>query len=61
MVFTCFILVMLSAFEEQAIPPVDVVVEALPNSGEQVSILIGFVVPGVGTSATGYLIATRAN
>ena len=31
MVFTCFILVMLSAFEEQAIPPVDVVVEALPG------------------------------
>ena len=41
--------------------PLGVVVEALPNSGEQVSILIGFVVPGVGTSATGYLIATRAN
>lgn len=31
MVSTCFILVLLSAFEEQAIPPVDVVVETLPN------------------------------
>ena len=39
---------------------VGVVVEALANTGVDVSKLIGFVASGVGKCATQYLIATRA-